>query len=258
MKASIPAYIAVDAFNLTTDYSSEGSNSQNITDAWIFINDNLLGVYPIPFEVPVLKEGSFNLKIFSGVKANGMASARDRYLFYNAHEEQVTFNKGETLKIDPQITYSSESKFAWMEDFDEANLSFTYAVGSDTVIEKSTDDVFEGTYSGKVHMTSEMDYFEMQSPSFTDLPLNKTPVYLEVNFKTNTPVLVALYTDTEQLPLVYLATTDIWKKIYINLDDAMNSNVYSTTFKVSFGVLRSGDTPSSPEFYFDNIKLVHF
>ena len=52
LEAEIPAYISIDDITLTTDLATQGSAAENITDAWVFINDNLVGVYELPATFP--------------------------------------------------------------------------------------------------------------------------------------------------------------------------------------------------------------
>lgn len=259
-ESTIPAYISIDEITLTTNYVSEGTASEKITDAWVYINDDLVGVFELPAKFPVLKEGNYNLKVYAGIKESGMSETRSRYLFYTPHEEQIALERGKELKINPQITYTSTTNFVWFEDFENASLSFTYDSSSDTIIDKTTTDVFEGGSSGKVFLTSTMDFFEMHSTAFTSLPRNGRPIYLELNFKTNEPILIGVNADTDQLRLIYLNKSTSWNKIYINLTDAVNSKPNASAYRVFFGLKNTTTSPFSvdnPEFYFDNIKLVY-
>ena len=65
-----PTYIVIEDIKLTADQATQGSDAENITDAWVFINDNLVGVYELPAKFPVVEKGSVNVKIFAGVKEN--------------------------------------------------------------------------------------------------------------------------------------------------------------------------------------------
>jgi hypothetical protein len=260
-EAQVPAYISIDKFTLTTNLATQGSASEGITDAWVYVDDNLVGVYELPAKFPVLKEGLHKLQVFAGIKANGISASRERYLFYSSHVEQVVFVKNETLNINPQISYIPETKFAWIEDFENAGLTFTYSNGSDTTINKSIVDVFEGNFSGRVLLTPTMDFFEAISPAINNVSIGSGTVYLELNFKTNEPILVGMFADTDKAGVIYLNTTTQWKKIYINMTDIISSKPNATNFQVFFGMSESvlvEFLTNNPQFYFDNIKLVHF
>ena len=74
----IPSYIEINDFNLTSN-SSFGENTENITDVWIYIDENLQGVYEIPVTFPVLNKGleliCRNIKALDSVKnKNGRLS----------------------------------------------------------------------------------------------------------------------------------------------------------------------------------------
>ena len=184
-EAQVPTYITINEINLTTDYATQGTNSENIVDAWVFMNDDLVGVYELPATFPVLKEGDVILKVYAGIKNNGITAARARYLLYDPHEEKISLVKGETIEVNPTISYASGVKFSWLEDFENASLFFLYTADSDTIINKQSVDVKEGSYSGQVFLQPDMDFFEATTLGLSGVPRNGTPVYLELDFKTN-------------------------------------------------------------------------
>lgn len=252
-EATIPSYISIDKFTITTNYATQGTNSSNITDAWVYIDNDLVGIFELPAKFPVLKEGSVKIDVYPGIKENGISERRSRYLFYNTYSEQITLEKGKTLNLTPVTSYTSGTNFYWLEDFESASLPFSYSAISDTVVYKTSSDVFEGFYSGKVSMIPGMDFFECYTQAFTTLPRNKT-VFLELNFKTNQPVLVGLYADSDQVGVFYLNTTDTWKKIYLNFTEPIKTRSNASQYKIFFGFQSKVDYP---DFAFDNLKIVH-
>lgn len=253
LEATIPAYISIDKFTITTNYATEGTSSSNITDAWVYIDNDLVGIYELPAKFPVLKDGSVKIDIYPGIKENGISERRSKYIFYNVYSEQITLKKGETLNLVPITTYTSGTNFYWMEDFESASLPFSYNAISDTVVYKTNSDVFEGFYSGKVSMIPGMDFFECYTQAFTTIPRNKT-VFLELNFKCNQPVLVGLYADSDQVGVFYLNTTETWKKIYLNFTEPIKTRANASQYKIFFGFQSKVDYP---DFAFDNLKIVH-
>ena len=259
-EAQVPAYISINQITLTTNQATEGSSSSNITDAWVFIDDDLVGVYELPATFPVLKEGLHTIKVYAGIKDNGIASSRARYLLYDPHIAQINLIKEETIEINPNVTYASGATFTWIEDFENPSLSFLYTTGSDTIINKQSVDVKEGIYSGQVYLDAGMDFFEATSLAFTTVPHSGAPVYLEMDFKTNEPFLIGIYTDTGQFSWITINTTTEWKKIYISLTDIINNNPPSSELKVFFGMKSTSTSPfvsTNPEIHLDNIKLLH-
>ena len=114
----IPSYIGINDFNLTSN-SSFGENTENITDVWIYIDENLQGVYEIPVTFPVLNKGLQNIRIKAGVKANGIASTRIQYPFYTSYLDTVELVENETINISPSFSYNSSIN-AIVEDFESS------------------------------------------------------------------------------------------------------------------------------------------
>ncbi|MCB0381387.1 MAG: hypothetical protein KDD24_09030 [Flavobacteriales bacterium] len=253
LEATIPSYISIDKFTISTNYSTQGTSSSNITDAWVYIDNDLVGIFELPVKFPVLKEGNVKIDVYPGIKENGISERRSKYIFYNVYSEQITLKKGETLNLVPITTYTSGTNFYWMEDFESASLPFSYNAISDTVVYKTNSDVFEGFYSGKVSMIPGMDFFECYTQAFTTIPRNKT-VFLELNFKCNQPVLVGLYADSDQVGVFYLNTTTTWKKIYLNFTEPIKTRSNASQYKIFFGFQSKVDYP---DFAFDNLKIVH-
>ena len=253
MEAEVPSYISIEKFSLSTNYSTEGTNSHNITDAWVYIDNDLVGVFELPAKFPVLKEGNVKLDVYPGIKENGISERRVKYLFYEAYSHQVTLEKNKTLAVTPNTKYISGTTFYWMEDFESASLPFSCHSLSDTIV-KTINDVFEGGYSGKVSLIPGMDFFECYTPTFSTLPRNGKPIFMELNFKCNQPVLVGLYADSDQIGIFYLNTTTTWKKIYLNFTEPITTRPNASEYKIFFGFQSKVDYP---EFVIDNLKIVH-
>ncbi|MCB9360969.1 MAG: hypothetical protein H6587_06135 [Flavobacteriales bacterium] len=253
LEAEIPAYISISNFSFSTT-ANQGTASHKITDAWVYLDQELLGVFELPVRFPVVKEGNFKLDVYPGVKENGIAERRNRYLFYNGYTTSITLEKNKTVEITPSTTYTSGATFYWMEDFESASLPFLYNTISDTVMNKTSSDVFEGNFSGRVVMTPSMDFFECFTPSFSSLPRFGKTIFMELDFKTNQPVLMGIYADSEQIGLFYLNTTSDWNKIYLNLTEAIQTRASASEYKMFFGFENKVGTP---EFLVDNIKIIY-
>ena len=109
---TIPAYISIDSIYLQTDYSLEGSNSQNITDAWVYVDDYLIGTFQLPARFPVLRQGTHTLSVIPGIKKNGIASTRITYPFYSTITQSVNLVPDSTINVGVmKTTYGSTTKF---------------------------------------------------------------------------------------------------------------------------------------------------
>lgn len=259
-EAKIPSYISIPSINLTTDYATEGSASSKITDAWVYVNDQIVGVYELPAKFPVLKDGNVTVKIFAGIKDNGIAASRVRYLLYDAHVEQANLVAGDTTEIVANVKYRANVVFSWLEDFEGASSSFLYTAGSDTIFNKGTSIVKEGQFSGQVYLENDMSFFEATSPAFSPpSPSTTANVYLEMDFKTNENLILGVYLGSEQFAHITLNTTDEWKKIYLNLEDVLKSRTNISEAKIFIGIKEEATTfkTDNPQIYIDNVKFVH-
>ena len=167
---------------------------------------------------------------------------------------------GETIEINAVVSYATSATFSWLEDFENASLSFLYHSDSDTVINKQSVDVKEGVYAGQVYLENSMDFFEATTVGLTGVPRNATPVFLELDLKTNEPVFVGIYTDSGQHSWFTLNTATTWRKCYVDLAGIINTAPQSSELKVFFGIKEESTLflTNNPEIYLDNLKLVHF
>jgi hypothetical protein len=260
---TIPAYISIDSIYLQTDFSSEGTASQNITDAWVYVDDYLIGTFQLPAHFPVLKEGKHNLSIIPGVKRNGIASTRITYPFYSTITQSVNLVPDSNFSVGvPKTTYMSTTKFTWKEAFEDVAISLDTTDRSTVNLEETPAGsplTFEGVHSGMIQMDSAKNFFEAATHNYFVIP--KSPVYLEMNFNTNSTFQagVIIYTTDYliyQTPVLNLApTNNKWKKIYIDLTTTLNSYPNSTNYKVYFGGFKDTQV-SHATILLDNIKLV--
>jgi len=84
----VPSYISIPSIKVDSIQSGVGSNSNKITDAWIYFDNNLQGVYPLPATFPVLLQGKQNISIKAGIKNNGIAATRAKYPFYDYYKSK--------------------------------------------------------------------------------------------------------------------------------------------------------------------------
>jgi len=263
----IPSYIKLEAPRFTTESNTQGSASENISDYWIFVDDELIGVFEYPIEFPVLKSGNVNLEVFAGIKNNGISAERISYPFYQRYKNDSSafLSPGETTQLEPKFTYETQTEFAWLEDFENLNVSIDDDFSSTTTFEVyKGDNVFEGNSSGlvKLDFTKNRAFFSLNEP--VDLPKFGTDIYLELDFLTDLEFFVGLrafYSDGSQrdIDLVGINPNTEWQKIYIDLAEFVSTEVNAQKFSIYFFAQYSG-AEQDPEsnLYLDNIKLVHF
>jgi len=263
---TIPAYIQIDSIKLENNptLTDEGSLSNNITDAWVYINDQLLGVYEMPVTFPVLNEGKVEVTIMPGIELNGIAATRVPYPFYRqVILENVKLAPDSITKLNISTSYIDDTEFAWIEAFEFENISLDTTAKSKVGIHETSSDsplTFEGLHSGIIELTSEDDFFECATYNAYILPQLGRPVFLEVNYKTSNVITIGVFEQTGsqiiQTPILNINTSEIWKKIYVNLTPTVSGSVHALDFKIFIGAIIDEGLDDS-QILLDNIKLVY-
>jgi len=224
--------------------------------------------------VPVLyDEGEHLVSIQAGIHDNGENSVPEIYPFYDTFEATVNLGPDVTVNLAPTVGYQSIVQFAFIEDFESEEHIFTDDRDSnaETKVEITSQDVFEGERSGKIVLTSDNSFIEVATDFdnlFRDLQDNQVFVYLEVNYKSDTPVLwgVIGYDDNSfSTPVpIYdpgFNAKDEWNKIYFNFSSILfNENFLAYQFALTASLPSENGvfTTDRAEILLDNIKVVHF
>lgn len=274
----IPAYIHIPSVILNTNVDgSQGSNAHDILDAWVYVNNQLIGAFELPATIPILASGKQQLTVVAGVKKNGFIAQRIRYPFYKAYDVDIELVPAAVDTVVPIFTYYDNLNFQWLEDFEDQTISMQKSgngTNVDTIsLTNLPADVYDynGTsneYSGKVVMDQGFQKFENSTIASFDLPRKGQEVYVELNFKCNTEFVVGIYPINASVvtgvPIVNLFSTIDengvmqWKKAYISLkEDVNNAEYIGANFRV-FLNSQTNTSTGAPVLLFDNLKLVHF
>jgi len=245
-----PSYISIKSIYL------DSTTTSNITDAWVYIDDNLQGVYELPADFPVLASGVHKLRVKAGIKDNGIASSRIAYPFYSSYIiNEQNFDSRTTIEIIPEINYLDSAKF-FTEDFDGSGLSLDTDSASFSTDET---DGIDGEY-GEITLTDSMLISEITTYELDNLPQAGAPVYLELDYKCNTQFLVGVYVNFPgsvlQKDLLWVNPKEDWNKIYVNLTSTISEGVGAESFKVFIGMKRDFELDANT-LYFDNLKVVY-
>jgi hypothetical protein len=259
------AYIEVNSSSVTTDVAIQGSNSANISDAWIYVDDNLVGAFKLPCRIPVLHSGTHKVSIGAGVQLNGSSSLRTPYLFYRFHEQaNVNLEAGQTTVIAPTFSYFDSLTFAFKANFDDlSGNKLTSTSSSDTTLSLCNEParVFEGAGSCLVELFRDSGFVDFQMIDPVSLPKGGANVFMEINYKNNQDLLVGLrsyYTSSSinEEQIITLRPTDSWNKVYINLTRQVSSQVYANNYRIFFQTIKpSGTEPL--EVLIDNFKIIY-
>lgn len=274
LKAQKPSYVTVSGINLQTDYPSEGSAHSRITTAWVYANGGFIGAYEIPFTIPVLAEGSTELRMVPGINMNGIGSTRAIYQAFQDIEITTDLTPLDTFDWSAStggINTAYESRFTIdvIENFDSPGINFERTNRSDTSLDKtsSASDVFVNPIitepngkAGKFVLTDTKNFAEFSSISGYSFPLGVQNVYLELTYRCNIPFTVGVIANSltaiTQVPTVVVLESEEWNKIYINLINEIASNGNADNFEIFVGSNKPS-TVDTGYVLLDNIKLVY-
>jgi hypothetical protein len=262
--APIPAYVHIDSVALHTYPALDGTNSHNISDAWVYVDNQLVGAFELPATIPVPETGYHTLQILGGIKENGTSAERQGYPFYTAWSAQLNLVPGSRTVVNPVVAYTASCHpFDWREDFDGGpGTTLIDTISSDVRLKKDPVNPFEGTYSGSVYLVPSAAYplphFQCETATAFNKPDPGIEVYLEVNYRCNNKFYVGLINPLTNANIIYLTfnPTDVWKKMYVRFTDVLNGIPVGGTYKVYFGMDTDPAVPL-PEMHIDNIKLIH-
>lgn len=267
----VPSYIRINKIDLVTT-EEEGTNSHKITDAWVYVDEKLIGCFELPVTIPLLYEGDHQIAIKAGIKVNGISATRAPYPFYERFVQTTTLTRGSVSTINPVVTYVTnlnwEGDFLWEENFDAGTTLQNSPSGTDTAIKHftiplgATDPmVFEGTGSAVAYLDANRTFFECVSSDSYVLPRGDAPSFLELNYKCNYQFVVGLFAHgpagTNKYKVINVNPSPEWNKIYIYLSPVVSSAGATTDFNVFIGMLNNTDA-SNAFIAIDNIKLLHY
>lgn len=264
---AIPAYIYVTNFQLNTT-SGQGTNSNKITDVWVTVGDENLGVYTLPALIPVFVTGTQSITLEAGIKENGVSAKGRVYPFYQAFQAKIDLQPNEVDTLRPATAYRGETRFAFIENFEQHPSIFRELISGNDF--NKIQIIKEGAFEGN----SGLFMLDKNNPAVTIATVNRygnlttksANVYLELNYKSEADVIfgVIAYKNGAATNTIYdpgfRARAD-WNKIYFNISALVvssNYDEYKIVLQSALPSLNNVFTKDKASVWLDNIKLVHF
>lgn len=266
----IPSYLRIEPFIVEAE---GGSAWQEISIGWVYVNNEILGGFQLPVELPVLASGEATVQVFPGVLVNGLKDSPGLYPFLKRDVQKVQLTPGETTVLQPKTSYETASKYAWpLEESTFDGPSSVLFENRDTDPGSTFTVGTEGGFAGKclqMRVDTAHSVIEIASEAVALPNTGDRQVWLEMHHQGDIPfafsILGADATQFEEVINVYLfnATGENgWNKIYFNLTQYMVSlprPSYRLFFRVPLPRKDDG-TFSATEgtVRIDNIRLIHF
>jgi len=260
-----PSWLEIKPFTLEKNpllNNNEGSlKIHAIKHGWLYVDEKYIGVFELPCKVPILKSGNVSVRIFPTIDNNGVAITKAIFPFLESYTVKTELVQNKTTTLYPQTHYLNGTTF-WIEDFEGSTIKFTDGVDTKTSILTQKED---GNTVGRVILTpTENRWSAYVSIDISDqkpfvFPIG-SKIYLEFECKNTHPIKTFCtwqkangQTGSE----IYYgsATSDSWKKMYIDYTDIVN---YSGAARFWFGFI--GDLPpndTQATLLIDNVKIVY-
>jgi hypothetical protein len=259
--SSIASYIHIDSVSLRTDYPTQGSNSKKVTDVWIVYDNEYLGTFPLPADIPLIGEGLHNIKVKAGILENGISGTRSAYVKYSTFDTTLELSSTNKPTFSPVVSYGEAIEFPQIEDFDDASLSLVPTTNGNVTlnITASLDtNSFEGN-SGLAILDANHTIFEVATSTPFTLPLN-VPSYVELDYKGDLDFEVGVFITTQsgilKTSMLAVRASASWKKIYINMSNLNGVAPDGINYKIYLRAVKSSAV-SVANLYFDNLKVVY-
>jgi hypothetical protein len=268
---TIPSYLKIDSLGFVTDNDIQGTNNQKFADAWIYVDDDIIGGFEMPFTIPVLAEGKHKLTIAPGIILNGISDTRVPYpIVEPVIIEDFNFVIDSILPVFVTASYMSNVEFIWMEDFEDASLAILPSADSDTGIYRTSPAGAPGAfideyseYSGICYLDSNRPYLQLVSDDGNGQGFvidRGDYVFLELNYRTSIPLVAGVYIQLldntiQERPFLVITTSDDWNKIYVNFTPIVYETVEAVNYKIYLEA-QLDDSNQTGFIMLDNIKLV--
>jgi hypothetical protein len=263
-----PIWLKIDHWTLQSNGSDAnlGMLTHNLSEAWVYVDNKVIGVFELPCKIPVLASGNKKIQIYPAIRNNGIAATKKIYPFCKPMEFNLDLVEGQTYEIDA-VTEYYEGLQCWKEDFTANTFAIETIEPSNTVLMLGNDpdiSISPNNQYGRIHFTTSDSLWLAHTIDNLDLPSSQE-VYLEIDYRnTNnllTGVLALTNSGAEENPYILLNAQDPstvrWKKIYIDLQEIISYSTSANAFQIYFNTLiDSGKTES--DIYLDNIKVVYF
>lgn len=234
-----------------------------ISDFWVFANDQAIGVWQADRRIPIIADGSTNIKIIAGVRRNGVTNDRIQYPFYATWNQNVELTLGEETTIQPVFNWTAEP--IWSEDgessgyrfeFDEGDMAFSQITGAGNVL---VDD-----YAMGIELDTAHDFFRAVTRDDEYFPIGTDATFLELDHRSEVEFIIGVRFssggETQSFPYLYVNPTGStesgspWRHVYVDLSSPWGSGTASRQFYIEAQLPDGG---SGKRIILDNLTVHH-
>lgn len=264
-----PVWLKISAWSLqeNPDPSAEdpGDLTSNFTNAWVYVDNKLIGVFEVPCTIPVLMSGNKNVRIYPTVINNGISATKKIYPFCEPYSIDLDLVEGETYAITPTTHYKTECHF-WVEDFEDPSIKLDPDGNSTaTLVRENVPALSLTGYYGHVALTTSDSLWVATTSGEMHLPGGGAEVYLEIDYRNDNKFETGVMSVSSSTGVSSNASggfnpqntaTMVWKKMYIDMREIVSYYTSADYFKQYIVMLiQSGKT--NADIYIDNIRVIY-
>ncbi len=226
----VPAYLSVQPFTLTTS-GAQGSTSNRIRDAWVYVNGNLLGIFELPATFPIADLGKQRIIIAAGIRDNGERDKTVIYPFYRLDSANLTLQAGKTDTFRPKTSYVSNAAFVMNEDFERDQPFKDNRDNNTTNVFSVAPNGLEGNAATISLSKTTAPIIEKATNRRYQLSTTANATYVELNYKGDAAIGIGFVSYSEiggtrgDASTVYvLNPKTTWNKTYININEFVSGS----------------------------------
>lgn len=249
----IPSYLYIPAMDVFVTDPLQGTTSSNIPDVWVYVNDEIQGIYQLPVTLPVRATGTTKLTLSPGILANGISTTRVQYPFYTDTIMYRDLVAGQTDTLYPAVTYRAATQYLLVEDFENGNEFSNISRINDAA------NVFEGNSSGQMIIDTNRNTRIVTNTKFQVNQEDGVIVFVELDYKSSHTMQAGIIATSNTqgsfvITKVNISPKDEWNKIYLNFTPEIN-NTLAYEFQFFLQVNEQGSTDDI-NIYIDNVKIL--
>ncbi len=259
----VPAYIEINDFDFEITNNEQGLPVIKVEEVFVFIDKQSIGVYPLPAKIPVITTGS-EQTVFIGaaVHQSGRQSSSVEYPFFERFEWVKLMEPEETYEIKPKFTYKTDTKFDFVEGFEEGNILVKDRDGNQNTSLEIVNGGNQSNKSGRLRVTPDF----AENAVSTGLNFFRSDnaggsTYLEFDYRNDVELSVGIVTADDnretETPLIVLKPREEWNRLYLDIT-LLATSPEINSYTVFFRLLHDGSDTEDQSAWIDNIKLVHF
>lgn len=265
----VPSYVYIPAITVQpTNNALHGATTSKIIDAWVYVDDNLIGGFRLPTTVPIISDGKARVSVLAGIAENGTVSTPSVYPFYERYDTSFNFIPGHLDTLKPIVKYYTAqtdlNKFL-IADFEQVNKFSAYP---DPAVADAAMTIggIAGNQYGKIILTDSLDK-TLCGMTERVIPDLSRPTWLEMDYRANNRIIVGIigYKGASKFikyvnKVIFLPKSN-WTKVYVALSvemTALKEEYGATEFQVVLYAAKDPSTGASTEINVDNIKVLYY